>query len=179
MKGAIIIRYFNLIILFVIGVFFTSNTAYASTNYTVQTGDTLTKISNFYEIEIDELINANPFITSVDFIKLGQIIEIPNVNERSFTVTAYTAGYESTRKHPGDPGYGITASGTTVKEGQTIACPSNIPFGTKIYIHSLKETYICEDRGSAITQGKLDIYIEDLSQALQFGVKNLQAQIIN
>jgi len=38
-----------------------------------------------------------------------------------FEITYYTAGHESTGKNPGDPAYGITKSGTTVKEGQTIA----------------------------------------------------------
>ena len=37
-----------------------------------------------------------------------------------FEITYYTAGAESTGKTPGHPAYGIT-SGTTVKEGQTIA----------------------------------------------------------
>jgi hypothetical protein len=38
-----------------------------------------------------------------------------------FKITAYTAGPESTGKRPGDPEYGITASGEKVEEWITIA----------------------------------------------------------
>lgn len=112
--------------------------------------------------------------------------EIKNVvhlasNERerqSFIVTAYTAGVESTGKRPGDPGYGVTASGERVKEGRTIACPKRFPFGTEIYISHFDNTFICEDRGGAIKGDRLDIYMEDLGDALDFGRRELEVEII-
>ena len=78
-------------------------------------------------------------------------------------VTAYTAGYESCQKTPGDPGYGITASGKPVKEWYTLAAGPSIPFGTKIYIPEFMKTFVVEDRGGAITDRHLDIYMERLS----------------
>lgn len=98
-------------------------------------------------------------------------VSTPKGKKRTFTLTAYTAGVESTGKRQGDEGYGITASGTTVKEGRTAACPKSYPSGTKIYIPSLDNTYTCEDTGSAINEGKLDIYFDDLDVALDFGRK--------
>jgi 3D (Asp-Asp-Asp) domain-containing protein len=92
-------------------------------------------------------------------------------------VSAYTSGYESTGKKPGDPDYGITASGKRVKENHTIACPKSMHFGTQIYVPTLRKTYICEDRGSMITEGKLDIYIADVDQARKFGRQKLDVQI--
>lgn len=86
-----------------------------------------------------------------------------------YEITAYTNGYESTGKRPGDRGYGITASGKPTVEMWTIACPPELPFGTKIYIEELKWTYSCQDRGSAITSGHLDIFIKDLNRANEFG----------
>ncbi len=96
-----------------------------------------------------------------------------------YEMTAYTAGYESTRKTPDHPLYGVTASGKMVQEWHTIACPRSMAFGTRIYIPYFETIFTCEDRGSAITEGKLDIYIEDLQMALQFGRRHLQAMIID
>ncbi len=103
----------------------------------------------------------------------------PEGSERTFTLTAYTSGKESTGKSKGDKNYGITASGKKVKEGRTISCPPSYKLGTKIHIPSLNKTYVCEDRGSAIKGNILDVYIEDLDRALEFGrKKNVKGYIL-
>lgn len=106
-------------------------------------------------------------------------------NTSSFLVTAYTAGYESTQKRPGDPGYGITATGTTVKEGRTIAADWDVlPPGTIVEIEGLEGQYVVEDRsepkekGGKINGYHIDLYIEDLSRALEWGVPVLDVTII-
>lgn len=172
-------KYIILATLCTVGLFLLPDSASAQAKYTVQSGDVLLKISKNHNVDIDTLLASNSSIKNPDIIFPGQIITVPDGKGQSFTVTAYTAGYESTGKEPGDPAYGITASGTTVKEGQTIACPSSIPFGTEIHIPTLDQTYTCEDRGSAITEGKLDVFMADVDQALQFGVKELQVQILD
>ena len=95
-----------------------------------------------------------------------------------YTVTAYTAGVESTGKKPGDKGYGVTASGEIVKEGVTIACPPELDFGTKVHIESVGYR-VCQDRGGAIKNRKLDLYVSDLSTAKQFGRQKLDVKILN
>jgi 3D (Asp-Asp-Asp) domain-containing protein len=86
-------------------------------------------------------------------------------------LTAYTAGFESTGKNPGEPGYGITASGTTVSEGRTIAVdPAVIPLGWWVYIEGVGYRK-AEDTGSAIKGKIIDVYIEDLNKANKFGRK--------
>ncbi|MFC7393916.1 3D domain-containing protein [Scopulibacillus cellulosilyticus] len=101
----------------------------------------------------------------------------PAGKSETFTVTAYTSGNESTGKNPGDSGYGVTASGSHVQQGTTVACPKSIPFGTKIYIPSLHHTYTCQDRGGAIKEGRLDIYMNNLKDAQDFGKKQLKVII--
>ena len=86
-------------------------------------------------------------------------------------VTAYTSHDE------GMDGLGITASGERVQEGRTIAADPGIPFGTEVYIPSLGGTYIVEDRGGSIRGDRLDLYIEDLDRALEFGVQELEVWI--
>lgn len=95
-----------------------------------------------------------------------------------FEITAYTAGYESTQKRKGEKGYGVTASGTTVKEGRTIACPPSMKFGTKVDIEGIG-IRTCEDRGGVITEGHIDLYIESVNAALEFGRQKISVKILN
>ena len=95
------------------------------------------------------------------------------VNLGVFKITAYTAGYESCGKLPEDPLYGITATGAEVKEHHTIASDWDVlPPGTRVRIEGLPYIYIVEDRGGAVKGKHIDMYIEDLDEALKWGVKN-------
>jgi 3D (Asp-Asp-Asp) domain-containing protein len=95
-----------------------------------------------------------------------------------FTITAYTAGYESTQKKPGQEGYGITYSGTTVKEGRTIAADLNIlPVGTRVYIEDVGERTV-EDKGGAVNGKHIDLYIADLGEAQDWGKQTKEVYVI-
>lgn len=90
------------------------------------------------------------------------------------TATAYTSGPESTGKRPGHPQYGITFTGTRAREGRTIAVdPRRIPLGSRVYIHELRETRYAEDTGGAIRGNRIDMFMDDLSQALQWGMQEV------
>ena len=67
---------------------------------------------------------------------------------------------------------GITASGTHVTAGRTIAAPPEIPFGTKISING--HIYTVEDRGGAIKGKRIDIYFDTHQAALDFGVQYIE-----
>jgi 3D (Asp-Asp-Asp) domain-containing protein len=96
-----------------------------------------------------------------------------------FTITAYTAGVESTGKSPGHPDYGKTASGAYVQEGRTIAADWNVlPSGTKVKIEGLEGIYVVEDRGGAIKGNKLDIYMESVHDAKNWGVQKRSIWIV-
>lgn len=63
-------------------------------------------------------------------------------------------------------GYGRgTSSGTTATAGRTVAMPTGVSFGTKIYYNG--HTYTCEDRGGAITSGHIDIFCDTHSECNQ------------
>lgn len=85
--------------------------------------------------------------------------------------TAYTAGYESTGKTPDHPAYGITASGRKVREGMIAADTSVLPFGTKVWIEGLG-IFVVEDTGGDIVGNRVDIYMENLDNAIEFGRQN-------
>lgn len=82
--------------------------------------------------------------------------------------TAYTAGYESTGKTPEHPAYGITASGRKVSKGMIAADTSVLPFGTKVWIDGLG-VFVVEDTGGDIIGNRIDIYMDDLDEAINFG----------
>ncbi|MGG3505016.1 3D domain-containing protein [Paenibacillus lautus] len=118
--------------------------------------------------------------------KTNELIDVSieeNINSAEqyilFTLTAYTNGPESTGKNPGDPDYGVTASGKQTKENWTIAAdPKVLPFGTKVYIDGVGERVV-EDTGSAIKGHIIDVFINDLNEAKQFGRrKNVKVWII-
>lgn len=87
------------------------------------------------------------------------------------TLTAYSAGFESTGKNAGDDQFGITFSGTKVVEGRTIAVdPKVIPIGWWVYIEGLGFRR-AEDKGSAVKGKKIDVYFESEEYANRFGLK--------
>jgi 3D (Asp-Asp-Asp) domain-containing protein len=106
----------------------------------------------------------------------AEIERLKASKKSTYEVTAYTSGYESTQKHVGDAGYGITASGTKATEGRTAACPPSLAFGTHVVIDGLG-VRICEDRGSAITAYHLDVYFDSVADALSFGRQSRKVEV--
>jgi len=95
----------------------------------------------------------------------------------SLEATAYTNGVESTGKKPEDPTYGITASGRPTQAGLTVACAPSIELGTWVHIEGIGNRR-CDDRGSKITEGHIDIYMKHLSKAQEFGRKKVEVTIL-
>lgn len=90
---------------------------------------------------------------------------------KNVTLTAYSAGEESTGKKKGDKGYGITASGTRVTEGRTIAVdPKVIPMGWWVYIEGIGFRR-AEDTGGAVKGKKIDVYFDSEDYVDRFGRK--------
>ncbi|WP_258525816.1 3D domain-containing protein [Paenibacillus sp. YN15] len=151
--------------------------------YVVSSGDTLSKIAAGFGTTVATLQAYNE-LANPNFIQIGQKLKIPEVPvpllegkepviERvlSTTLTAYTAGVESTGKTPSHPEYGITFSGVRAEEGRTVAVdPKVIPLGSTVYIEGVGIRK-AEDTGSAIKGSKIDVFMNDVSEARTFGVK--------
>ena len=95
-----------------------------------------------------------------------------------FKVYAYCA----CQKCCGKNAHGVTATGTKVKEGRTIAVdPKVIPLGSTVYIKYKGKThkYIAEDTGGEWIQGfKIDKYTKSHSACLQWGIKKCKVYVI-
>lgn len=72
---------------------------------------------------------------------------------------------------------GITASGAKATANHTIAAPSNYPFGTKIEIENYG-IYTVEDRGGAIKNNRIDIFMNSHQEALNFGKHQIRFRIV-
>jgi 3D (Asp-Asp-Asp) domain-containing protein len=95
---------------------------------------------------------------------------------RTMRVTAYTAGKESTGKSPGHPAYGITSSGRYVHLG-VVAAPKEFPYGTILWIEGYGYGIVA-DRGKAIRGNRLDIYMESVRKAREWGVQVVEVRIL-
>ena len=75
------------------------------------------------------------------------------------------------RAHICGTGNGITATGTKVTAGRTIAVdPSVIPYGTKVYIEGYGWR-VAEDCGGAVDGKHIDMAVDTHSQAISMGTK--------
>jgi 3D (Asp-Asp-Asp) domain-containing protein len=89
-------------------------------------------------------------------------------NLGTFRVTYYSAG---------EPGVNhTTATGTTTKEGRTLAVdPTIIPYGAVVKVGD--KIYIAEDCGGMIKGKKVDIYLESIAECEERGVDYMSVKV--
>lgn len=85
-----------------------------------------------------------------------------DINVVKMEISAYTASIDECGKDDG-----ITASGKKVRPGM-LAAGRNLPFGTKLYIEGYG-IVVVEDRGGAIHERAIDIYMETKKEAFEWG----------
>lgn len=108
-----------------------------------------------------------PYVTPTQTPILTQS-PAPVVNYIIKTITMYTINEGD--KLPSDKNFGITASGKRVQANHTIAMGGSYKFGTKIKIEGFGDTiFICEDRGGAINDNIIDLYVDSYNYAIEFG----------
>ncbi len=100
------------------------------------------------------------------------------------SASAYDLSYESCGKHPGDPNYGITASGMRAQYGVVAVDPRVIPLGTRLYIEAVDGSWtygycVAGDTGGGIKGNKVDLFYNSRSEALAFGRRQAKVYILN
>ena len=129
----------------------------------LQLTDNLASINNELETVKSELEDANGTISDL------KNSEYKLVYMGDFKLTHYCPGYHG---EPCGTGDGITATGTKVVEGRTIAAdPNVVPYGTKVYIEGYGWR-TAEDCGGGVKGNHIDIAVSDHSSAMSMGVKN-------
>jgi len=101
----------------------------------------------------------------------GQTVTPPNPKPvtETYIVTAYTAHCDGCS--------GITASGRPPMEGVTVACPKSMKLGTWVDIENVGRRR-CDDRGGAIKDKRLDLFIPSYDAAVRFGRRELEVEIL-
>ena len=99
---------------------------------------------------------------------------------KTMNASAYTAS--TCGKKKGSKGYGRTASGAYATSWHTVAAGRAYPMGTIIYIPAFKNKpnggwFVVQDRGGAISNNRIDIYMSTYNQCIQFGRRNIQCYI--
>lgn len=99
---------------------------------------------------------------------------------KTLNASAYTAS--TCGKSANSSGYGITASGARASAWCTVAAGKGYPMGTIIYIPYFANKpnggwFVVQDRGGAISNNKLDVYMSTYNECINFGRRNLECYI--
>lgn len=100
--------------------------------------------------------------------------------QKTMNVSAYTAS--TCGKSPSSPGYGVTSSGAKASAWYTVAAGSGYKIGTIIYIPYFENApnqgwFVVQDRGGAISNSKLDVYMDTYNECINFGRRNLTCYV--
>ena len=135
--------------------------------------------------EIVETHVAVDPVNAIHDIGTGQLGALADVTAPDFhyirrvrmEATAYTAGFSCTGRRPGDRGYRITASGREVEHGIVAVDRTVIPLGTHLYVEG-HGFALAADVGGAIRGYKIDLFMECIRDARQFGRRHLYVWIL-
>lgn len=92
--------------------------------------------------------------------------------------TAYTLSFACTGRRPGDPFFGVTASGMMARVGVVAVDTNVIPFHTRLYIEGYGFA-VAGDRGGAIRGNKVDLFFDTMEEVRSFGRRNIRVWILD
>lgn len=97
--------------------------------------------------------------------------------------TAYTSSFADTGKNPGDPLFGITATGARAKKGIIAVDPRVIPLGTRLYVEVAGNTpdygyAVAGDTGGAIKNDLIDLYFDESGTVNSWGTKRVKVYFL-
>ena len=123
-------------------------------------------------------VTSNPATSSQT--TLAQKVAGITPSVRTLNASAYTAS--TCGKAPGSSGYGRTASGAMASSWYTVAAGSGYKLGTVIYIPYFANKpnggwFVVQDRGGAISNNRIDVYMVTYNECISFGRRNLECYI--
>jgi 3D (Asp-Asp-Asp) domain-containing protein len=171
---------------------------YVDYEQVVQNGSNGMKKSVYAECYVDSKLTSKSLEEEIVYIDpVDEIIEVGTKEyvvatsrggfrfetELDMIATAYDLSYESTGKNPGDPYFGITASGAKAQPGTVAVDPSVIPLGTKLYIASTDGSpdygfATALDTGGAIKGNRIDLFMEDGTACDRYGIRQVKVYIL-
>lgn len=118
------------------------------------------------EVKVEEVTEP------VEVTEPTETVEPESTYLGNFKLTAYCACAKCCGKSDG-----ITATGTVATQGRTIAVdPSVISYGTAVSING--NTYVAEDCGGNIGGNRIDVFFNNHTDALNFGVQYADVYLV-
>lgn len=113
---------------------------------------------------------------------LAKRVEGKKPTVKTMNTSAYTAS--TCGKSPNSSGYGKTSSGAKASAWYTVAAGGAYPIGTVIYIPYFSNKpnggwFVVQDRGGAISNNRIDVYMNTYNECISFGRKNLECYVYN
>lgn len=137
--------------------------------------------------EVEQTIDKQPVTTLTVNVEPSYLLKY-EVKEKTtylgmFTLTAYCScdiccGSYAYHRPVDDNGEEIVigSSGKVLKPNHSIAVdPDVIPYGTRVMING--KEYVAEDCGGAIKGDRIDVYFNNHTEALEFGVQKADVYI--
>lgn len=177
--------------------------------YNIEEGDSLWKIAEKFNVSVEDLVEWNGLTSDIvhagETLTIGRQAQavksepqesepvkqeaeapkaVPEENntsdqqaaskELTVTATAYTADCDGCS--------GVTATGKDLKadpDAKVIAVdPSVIPLGTKVFVEGYGEA-VASDTGGAIKGNKIDVFVPNKGDAVNWGSKQVKVKILN
>ena len=121
-------------------------------------------MDDHYESEITQQIYSTKPVKGAANYSDVNVLESPFIFLGEFKITGYCGCVSCCGKNDC-----MTATGTHAIQGRTVAVdPSVIPYGSEIIIDG--KHYIAEDCGGAINGNRIDIFFNNHTEALDYGV---------
>jgi len=125
--------------------------------------------------EISEAVESWPGVTDIPDETIPALAEVTETTAISETSMASLGEFKVYAYFKGPNGQ-LTATGTTCKEGRTVAADFNVlPAGTRIYIEGVGER-IVEDCG--VSGQTLDLYMASKADCVEWGKRNREVWVI-
>lgn len=137
-------------------------------------------VDKIVQVSANTVTSRSSATTRMSYSTLAKKVEGIEPTVKTMNASAYTAS--TCGKSPSSPGYGRTASGAMASAWYTIAAGSGYKMGTIMYIPYFKDEpnggwFVVQDRGGAISNSKIDVYMDTYNECIQFGRRNLTCYI--
>lgn len=146
-------------------------------------------LKNYIVFSLVAILLCSVFSTKEDVIIYESVAEPISVTETTTefietttepptkTMTVVATAYCPCERCCGKWADGITASGVKARANHTIAVDKKvIPFGTTVIINGRE--YVAEDTGGAIKGNKIDIYFDSHEEALKWGRRTIEIEVL-
>lgn len=123
---------------------------------------------------IEEMTNQRKVIDVKRNIGTSTNITVNGRTYKARKMDVKASAYTSAPNEGGAYAY----NGERLREGHIAADLTVLPLNTKVYIPELNRICTVVDKGSAIKNNKIDIFMNSRQKALQWGIKNITIYVL-